>query len=553
MIKKILSVLFSFLLLNCISYSAVIKRQVIFNPNNISTCVWNTGVFNQDLRYTNNPGFEWPKGSGIFAVFTSGLCIGSYVNGELRLANASYNGEYAPGYVGDSNGIPVFKTDSRFRLYSVKYYDTQNSNPDVAAWKDMVHYGAPFNDLNNNKIYDIGIDKPGVPDADQTIFICLTDADASNHTTSEGFSGGTRPLNAEVHLTAWGYYDEPVSNVQFFKWDIVNKNNASWNKTYFSIVTDPDLGYPKDEYIGCDSLLQLGYCYNGNDTDGTGAPGQYGLHPPAVGQTLLRSAINNNTYPLDTLNATSMTFFVNTESGGPLCETDPSSAPSQAYNYMRGYKKDGTPWLDPTYTPYKITKFCYPGNPEDSTGWTERKGRVYNCGGATTGLFQLSYPGERRFMISTGSDFLNVNPGDTQKIAMAQLIARGSSNLNSVTKLKELTNLTKKIYYQAIEGFESYYVEPAPELPTHFKLYQNYPNPFNPVTTIKYEVKMLWKVKIQLYDTRGELLRTLVNEEKPQGVYEVKFDASNLPSGIYFIKMTSAQGFESSKKMVIIK
>jgi hypothetical protein len=44
-----------------------------------------------------------------------------------------------------------------------------------------------------------------------------------------------------------------------------------------------------------------------------------------------------------------------------------------------------------------------------------------------------------------------------------------------------------------------------------------------------------------------------VNEEKPQGNYEVKFDASNFPSGIYFIKMTSAQGFESSKKMVVIK
>ena len=64
---------------------------------------------------------------------------------------------------------------------------------------------------------------------------------------------------------------------------------------------------------------------------------------------------------------------------------------------------------------------------------------------------------------------------------------------------------------------------------------------------------MLWKVKIQIYDTRGELIKTLVNEEKPQGVYELKFDASNIPSGVYFVKMVSGGGFEDSKKMVVIK
>ena len=66
-------------------------------------------------------------------------------------------------------------------------------------------------------------------------------------------------------------------------------------------------------------------------------------------------------------------------------------------------------------------------------------------------------------------------------------------------------------------------------------------------------MKKLWKVKIQIYDTRGELIKTLVNEEKPQGVYEIKFDASNIPSGVYFVKMVSGGGFEDSKKMVVIK
>jgi hypothetical protein len=66
-------------------------------------------------------------------------------------------------------------------------------------------------------------------------------------------------------------------------------------------------------------------------------------------------------------------------------------------------------------------------------------------------------------------------------------------------------------------------------------------------------VKSLFKVKIQVYDIRGELISTLINAEQPQGVYEIKFDASKLPSGIYFIKMVSGGGFEDSKKMVVLK
>jgi len=66
-------------------------------------------------------------------------------------------------------------------------------------------------------------------------------------------------------------------------------------------------------------------------------------------------------------------------------------------------------------------------------------------------------------------------------------------------------------------------------------------------------MKKLWKVKIEVYDIRGEIVATLVNEEKPHGVYEVQFNGSNLPSGIYFVKMMSGGGFEDSKKIVLLK
>ncbi len=191
----------------------------------------------------------WPKGSGKFAIFTAGMCIAAYYNGGLRMANASYSGEYAPGYI--ENGI--VKTDSRFKFYSVYSGDDANSNPDYANWGLMVPFGAPYVDVNNNNTFDIEVDIPGIKDAAQTIFICLTDGFPENHSSSEGFSGGTQPLYAEVHLTMWCYNTSSLQNVQFLNYDIINKSDTVWNRTYFTVVMDTDIGDADDDYIGCDT------------------------------------------------------------------------------------------------------------------------------------------------------------------------------------------------------------------------------------------------------------------------------------------------------------
>ncbi len=90
------------------------------------------------------------------------------------------------------------------------------------------------------------------------------------------------------------------------------------------------------------------------------------------------------------------------------------------------------------------------------------------------------------------------------------------------------------------------------ENPTAFHLYQNYPNPFNPTTTIKYQIPELSFVTIKVYDVLGSEVATLVNEEKAVGSYEVEFNATALPSGIYFYKL-QAGSFVETKKMVLMK
>jgi hypothetical protein len=96
--------------------------------------------------------------------------------------------------------------------------------------------------------------------------------------------------------------------------------------------------------------------------------------------------------------------------------------------------------------------------------------------------------------------------------------------------------------------------------PKEFFLYQNYPNPFNPTTKIKFNIpnvetryaSSLQMVTLKVYDILGNEVATLVNENKPAGTYEVEFNASELPSGIYFYRM-KAGGITSTKKMLMVK
>lgn len=90
------------------------------------------------------------------------------------------------------------------------------------------------------------------------------------------------------------------------------------------------------------------------------------------------------------------------------------------------------------------------------------------------------------------------------------------------------------------------------EVPSTFSLSQNYPNPFNPTTVIQFSVPYTTKVMINLYNLLGKEIRTLVNKEYNSGIYELEVNGDNLPSGVYFYRI-SAGNFSAVKKMQIIK
>jgi Secretion system C-terminal sorting domain len=85
-----------------------------------------------------------------------------------------------------------------------------------------------------------------------------------------------------------------------------------------------------------------------------------------------------------------------------------------------------------------------------------------------------------------------------------------------------------------------------------FQLYPNYPNPFNPSTTIKFEMPRTSLVNLTVYDILGRQVSVLVNERRDAGVHEVKFDGSNLASGVYFYRLQTG-GFVNTKKLLLVK
>jgi hypothetical protein len=97
------------------------------------------------------------------------------------------------------------------------------------------------------------------------------------------------------------------------------------------------------------------------------------------------------------------------------------------------------------------------------------------------------------------------------------------------------------------------------ELPRSFALYQNYPNPFNPTTTIGYELPRSATISLRIFNTLGQLVATLVDEQKEMGYHRIQWKAE-VPSGIYFCHLQAcevnggkAEAHVVTRRMIVVK
>lgn len=89
-------------------------------------------------------------------------------------------------------------------------------------------------------------------------------------------------------------------------------------------------------------------------------------------------------------------------------------------------------------------------------------------------------------------------------------------------------------------------------LPAEHALYPNWPNPFNPTTTIRYDVKQTGNVRLTIFNLLGQEVSRLIDSQHLAGTYTVSWNATDLPSGIYFYQMQTAD-FVQTRKMALVK
>jgi len=148
----------------------------------------------------------------------------------------------------------------------------------------------------------------------------------------------------------------------------------------------------------------------------------------------------------------------------------------------------------------------------------------------------------------TLSSVTDIGDGTYQAILTSSPVI-GADSISAVTIS---ANDTVSIFEKAVVVYTSPVSADNSLNPVQFYLFDNYPNPFNPSTSIKYIVGERSFVSLKIFDVLGNEISILVNEEKTAGVFEVEFDGSILPSGVYFYRLNAGE-FSETKKMIFMK
>ncbi len=173
-----------------------------------------------------------------------------------------------------------------------------------------------------------------------------------------------------------------------------------------------------------------------------------------------------------------------------------------------------------------------------------------NSGFSSNSVLSLALCDTILFAGTTDGVFISSNNGITWSSVNSGLMDNVVFAL-TVYDSKLFAGTQGGIWYRPLSELITSIEKPPFEI-SKFYLYQNYPNPFNSTTNFRYELPNSSFVRFVIYDILGRQMKILVNEEKPRGMYKIKFDASDLVSGIYFYKIGTNE-LSETKKFILIK
>jgi hypothetical protein len=517
--------------------------------NNVRARIQSIGDMWWDLQ--GKAVYEIPKGSGKSALFAGSIWIGGKdANNQTRVATTMFRQrgvDFAPGPL-ITSGTDIGQTSVDIcRQYDKMWSITKDDVKEFRAWwncqnnpncnsdeyseyiiPDIITnwpahgpqggydmYLAPFWDNNNDGYYnpydgdfpyfefpndsitdDIDCLKPRnkrqTLKGDQAIWFVFNDA-GKEHTNS-----GSEPIGMEIRAIAYAYAtNTPLNDLTFYNYEIINRSTETLYETYVGFWTDVDLGYAKDDYIGCDVQRGLGYTYNGDNNDETaeGITG-YGSSPPAIGIDIFEGLFqdpdgqdNTSSYEIidgvKTLNcslgdimngninglnfqdeiidnerwgATNFLHYNGAGTGANLATLGPTNT-QEFYNYLTSHWTDGSHLLYDGTGHYSgggnvdvPTNFMFPGNPTTDIcgygqngvvmpGWSEEE--------------QSNPPGDRRFIISNGP--VTFYPGAVNNISMGVVYGRAinGDNYQSVEVMKRVDDMAQNLFdncFRVLDG-----------------------------------------------------------------------------------------------------
>jgi hypothetical protein len=142
--------------------------------------------------------------------------------------------------------------------------------------------------------------------------------------------------------------------------------------------------------------------------------------------------------------------------------------------------------------------------------------------------------------------------GGSENEQLNEAIELSNGNYMGIGEIGPFSTIHIDLWLVKLDSFPVDAKENKDNSPESFKLVQNYPNPFNPSTKISYTIPERSNVSLKVFDLLGSEIAELVNGEIETGTFTINFNASNLPSGVYFYQFKVGE-YLQTKKMILLK
>ncbi|MEZ4800883.1 MAG: T9SS type A sorting domain-containing protein [Flavobacteriales bacterium] len=464
----------------------------------VNNTMANAGNYPQNLVYDPNLMNSSP-------IWMSGMLVSGKSQGE-RLANVDYHPgshcNWFPGPVTDNYNLETFHKYNRAWKVTQEEIELHISNwnssgyeipTSIIEWpgngdaaNGESHMLAPFHDENQNSWYEPQLgDYPLIRGKEAAFWV-----QHGKETLSMG-----SPLHLDMHYMSYVVEDEELNDLcLFFHTTVINRSNETYDSLRVGLFDDYDLGFPGDDYIGCDSLLSVAYAYNGDEYDELGQGiGFYGAQVPAFSTVFLSEGMEACTY-----------YNV----GNNPLNGDPHNT-NDFFNYMQGKYKNGNYALQAPYLPTGPMMF------QDSP-----------CGMGTENEIAVgNTPGDRR-LISAG-ELHTLLPNESLCFDFAYYFKPASGdNIETLCAMLEDIPAIHTFYENQNYGCSYINSIDENEEPNNWNVF---PNPTSDIVTLQIEgMNHHTKVEIKVLDMQG---REVMHLTPTSDGGNVILDLSNLGVG----------------------